>query len=154
MDENEKKLRPPAKGSLGDVLARKSARAPIDVAASVDRLDTMLKKKTSAPEEGKDKDASAKIPILHDAVSLDKAASSPSLALSSGGDINTGAKDASTLSADKLNKLIDDFDKKLSVELDIIFNLLDHRIRRNIINELKFQLNEEAGKIDSSSDPE
>lgn len=103
-----------------------------DIVESIDELETLIEE-TDTPPELHDE-----IPVLNDIVDPAEATAAAT------------TNKIEDIPLERLNKLVDTVDRKLSSELDSYVDLLKDTIKTSIIDELKEELKKGAAQMDSA----
>ena len=130
--------------SLGNPQIPHPELSEADIAESIDELDILIAE-TSLPPKPQ-----AEIPVLTDVIDPAEARryAQPETSIKSSGTLDDKTED---FSIDRLNKLFDTVDQKLSNELDSLVDILKDTIKGCIIDELKEPLKKEIAQKDVSA---
>jgi gas vesicle protein len=112
-----------------------------DIAGSIDELEDLIAETKLPPK------LYGEIPVLNDIVDPDEA---KKYAQEESSTAPATINNIEDIPFEKLNKLVDTVDRKLSSELDSLVDLLKDTIKDSIIDELKQELKKEAAQMESA----
>ncbi len=111
-----------------------------DIAESIDELESLIAETKLSPK------LQGEIPVLNDVVDVAEARRYAQ-AETTNSDSENKIED---FPIEKINRLVDTVDQKLSSELDSLVDILKVTIKDSIIDELKEELKKEAAQIESA----